>query len=519
MDADQLKNDLREGRIDADRLIDLFCSYQAQQQQRIQQLEKSNAEFQQEMIQLRKQLGGSATKIDESYSIKAEEKRQEARGSKKKKIRKESKKQRRGRIANEEKLRLADESEDVFPDGVAPDRCQFSHVRLVWRIRLGTAVRVAYRIFRGPKKQYGVIPGVLGRSEFGLEIVLTLAYLIHVTGVSFDKACLLLKFFQQVNVSKSQADALLHQLARHWESEFEILCALLANSLVVNTDETGWSIHSVWVFLSEKARILLFGVHKDAATLQQLLDPETFAGLVISDDAAVYANFSVAQKCWAHLLRKAIKLTLQAPDNADYRAFCDGLLAIYRQAQRVAQDKRLSEQGRKRKVAELVKAVRDLVAPVVLEGSSANELAHQRYLLANEVLRLALRDELFTFVVIKAVEQPNGASKPVGGTNNEAERANRQPAQARQTGRTSKTSHGARRTSILTSVLESLRLYLVDYTLRSVLDEIKHWQEDGRSCFRALLDKLKIELPEESVLDQVFPNRAGAATILPEPDG
>jgi hypothetical protein len=519
MDADQLKNDLREGRIDIARLIDLFCSYHAQQQQRIDQLEQQNAEFQQDNIRLRKQLGGSSANIDESYSIKAEEKRQEARGTKKKRKRKESRKQRRGRIANEEKLKLADDTEDVFPDGIDPDRCQFSHVRLIWRIRLGTAVRIAYRIFRGPKKQYGLIPGVLGRSEFGLEIVLTLAYLIHVAGLSFDKACLLVSFFQHLNVKKSQADALLHQLARHWESEFETLCALLANSLVVNTDETGWSIHSVWVFLSEKARILLFGVHKDAATLQKLLDPETFAGLVISDDAAVYANFSAAQKCWAHLLRKAIKLTLQEPDQTKHRTFCDGLLAIYRQAQRACRDKRLSDPGRERKVAELMKAVRDLVSPVVLEGASPHELAHNRYLLANEVLRLALRDELFTFVVTKPAEQPNGAMKPVGGTNNEAERANRQPAQARQTGRTSKTLHGARRTSILTSVLESLRLYLVDYTLSSVLEEIKRWQQAGQSCFRALLEKLKIEMPEESVLDGVFPNPAGAASNLPKPDG
>jgi len=53
---------------------------------------------------------------------------------------------------------------------------------------------------------------------------------------------------------------------------------------------------------------------------------------VISDDAAVYANFTHSQKCWAHLLRKAIKLTLLEPDNAEYRAFADRLLAIYREA-------------------------------------------------------------------------------------------------------------------------------------------------------------------------------------------
>jgi transposase len=64
----------------------------------------------------------------------------------------------------------------------------------------------------------------------------------------------------------------------------------------VHTDETSWSINSVWAFLSEKARVVLFGVHKDAVTLEQLLDPQTFGGLVISDDAAVYENFNQAQK-------------------------------------------------------------------------------------------------------------------------------------------------------------------------------------------------------------------------------
>jgi len=35
----------------------------------------------------------------------------------------------------------------------------------------------------------------------------------------------------------------------------------------VHSDETGWSINSVWAFLSEKVRVLFFGVHKNADTL------------------------------------------------------------------------------------------------------------------------------------------------------------------------------------------------------------------------------------------------------------
>ena len=137
----------------------------------------------------------------------------------------------------------------------------------MWRLEEGRAVLIAYQIYRGPNNQYGKIPGVLGRSEFGMEIVVEIAYFVYVIGLSFDKVCLTLQFLQNLPLGKTQADALLRQLSRHWQHEFDVLCTLLANSLVVHTDETSWSINSVWAFLSEKARVVFFGVHKDADTL------------------------------------------------------------------------------------------------------------------------------------------------------------------------------------------------------------------------------------------------------------
>src|SRR5205814_1484666 len=111
--------------------------------------------------------------------------------------------------------------------------------------------------------------GVLGRSEFGLEIVVEIAFFVYVMGLSFDKVCQTLRFLQNLPLGKTQADALLRQLSRHWQHEFDVLCTLLANSMVVHADETSWSINSVWAFVSEKARLLFFGVPKDAATLEQ----------------------------------------------------------------------------------------------------------------------------------------------------------------------------------------------------------------------------------------------------------
>jgi hypothetical protein len=437
--------------------------------------------------------------------MRAEEQRQQARGKSNK--RKKKNKGRRGRVTTAEKIAQAQRHEHVFPEGVANSACQESHVRPVWRLEHGRAVLIAYHIYRGPKSQYGKIPGVLGRGEFGIEIILQTAYLVYVLGLSFDKVCTLLQFFQDLRLRKSQADALLHRLARHWQKEFDVLCTLLAQSLVVHADETSWSLNSAWAFLSEKARLLFFGVHKDADTLQKILDPATFAGLVISDDAAIYAHFSKAQKCWAHLLRKAIKLTLQEPTNPAYRAFTDKLLAIYRRACRVQCDGRFGDAGRARQVAALDDEILELCAAMwfadlpPLEEGPANDYR----LLVNELMRLMLDKQLFTFVTAASATQPNGNNQAAAGTNNEAERTLRGAAQARVTSRTNKTLVGARRQTIVSSVLESLRLYLPRFTLTSVLAEVQRWLQVGRSCFVELLEKLNLTPAESSVLDQVYP--------------
>ena len=395
---------MQEGRIKPERLLDLIASLQQQlqaAQQRIEELEKK--------------LGGPPTaKLDEAYSVRSEEQRQGAQAKKKRK-----RKGGGGRLKTKDKIALAERSEPVYPEGSGPGDCYLSHTRPVWRLNQGRgrAVLIAYEIYRNSKGHYGRIPGVLGRSEFGLEIVAEVAHLVYVIGLSFDKVCQTLHFFQELKLSKSQVDALLYRLSRHWEHQFEVLCTLLANSLVVHTDETSWSINSVWAFLSEKSRLVLFGVNKDAETLKKILDPATFDGLVISDDYAVYANFSVSQKCWAHLLRKAIKLALQDPHDAEYRSLADGLLAIYRKAlARRASGRdvmaRLSDAGRAQKVSDLDLDIFDLCGPTwQADLPKVQGLQDDYRLLVDEIMRLTLAEQLFAFVTAKAVVQPNGVEK------------------------------------------------------------------------------------------------------------
>jgi hypothetical protein len=275
---------------------------------------------------------------------------------------------------------------------------------------------------------------------------------------------------------------------------------LLANSAVVYSDETSWSINSVWAFLTDKITVMFYGVHKDGDTLQQILDKEVFDGVLVSDDASIYRGFSKSQKCWAHLLRKAIKLTLQAPENKTYREFADALLAIYRKAKQIARDRRFGDAGRQRRVGELEDELLALCSSHCIDKSTGEEEVEGDYRrLVNEIMRLMLAQELFVFVTTDGVD----------GNNNASERELRDDAMRRNTGRTNKASRGAKRQTIISSVLRTLAKQLERFTLDGVIDEVKRWLAKGRSCFtdqaeEAGLSRSASQLAKDPLLTRII---------------
>jgi transposase len=192
---------------------------------------------------------------------------------------------------------------------------------------------------------------------------------------------------------------LLRQLARHWEGEFELLCNLIAHAAIVYMDETGWKIGaetcSLWVFASKLQCVFLFGCHKDDATLDWMLPPDVFAGIGVSDDAAVYRDrFVQGQKCWPHLLRKAIKLALLYPRRRKYQRFLDRLLQLYYDARRAAADGRLGAEGRKQRVAVLEGRLCEICQPYWRYGEEAppGTKPHERDFLnlVNELIQFSV---------------------------------------------------------------------------------------------------------------------------------
>jgi hypothetical protein len=485
MDVREVRTEVQSGRLSVEQLLEMF----EQQQRTIQRLLTEVTRLRERLAQYEPEVrregggGGPAGETPSAqYSLVAEERRRRGRRRRKKSP---------GRRRTELKFAEAQRFQDIYPPGVRPVDARLVRERAVWRLEEGRAVLVGYRVFCGPDGREPRIPGVTPRCEYGLEILVVLAFLVYVVGISLDKACAVLAFFCQLSLSKSEADALLRQLARHWEAEYETLCDLLTRAAVVYLDETGWKVGragcSLWTFATELQRVFLFGCHKDSQTLDQMLPPDVFQGIGVSDDAAVYRHrFRGAQKCWAHLLRKAIRFALLYPRKKTYQRFLDQLLALYSDAKRIAADQRLGPATRSARVADLEARLCDLCQPLWRDPTPQMKPPERDFAnLVNELLQRMMDQELFTFVLVPGVES----------TNNLTERLQRGPAQDRKIGRTSKSAAGAHRRSVIFSVLESLRANLEEFTLASVLAESRRWMAEGVSLFQKQWRALTGALP------------------------
>jgi transposase len=386
-----------------------------------------------------------------------------------------------GRKPREAKQQRVERTDDIHPPGVPPRRCELAREQCAWRLEEGRAVYVRYRIFR--ERGSPEVPPVFGlrnsRCEFGLEFHVVLAFLIYSVGMSIDQARAVIAFFTRMELSKSQADSLLNQLAADWEEDFNALCQLVAMAAVLYIDETGWKVGkracSTWIFTTLSHVVFLCGKGRGGNVLDGIL-PKGFPGIGVTDNYSAYEKrFSKHQKCWAHLLRKIISLMLRFPDKVAYRVFFEELYSIYREGVSYQKDQRLTA-GRIPRVALLQEKIRRLCVEAGQTVSKELPDDRQRFLrLQNELIECL--GNLFVFV-----EHPE-----VEATNNCSEQQARNEAQSRKAARTSKTERGAKRRSIITSVLGSLKRVLPQFTLRSVLEEVSRWCAAGISRFRSAL--------------------------------
>ena len=452
-----------------------------QQAERITQLEAEVEKSNSEIEQLKKLLSGKA----ESKTAKKPEFTENYSFDRKKRKKKRRKKS-TGRRSHHAKRDMIEKEHAVYRDGVARHKQVFHREQFAWRFIDGKTVYICYKIYDLPDSTQLPLPAGLrtSRSEFGIEIILTLAFLHYWIGISIDNVCETIQFFTGLKLSKSQADSLLNQLSADWNEQYDAIAQLIALSMLVYIDETGWKVGKrscyTWAFSTAMHVLFRCGVGRGKAEAQKILG-EYFSGIGVTDNYGAYTSlFTKHQLCWAHLICKAIKLALQNPDVPQYAAFLDALCDIYHEAVRCSRDSRLSI-GRAKKACELQDMIRSLCA-------EHNETIVENVTADHETTFIRLQNELIDNLncLFVFVEHPE-----VEPTNNRSERNVRREAEIRKGGRTSKTSAGAKRRSIIMTVLASLQTRFAKFTLDNLLSEIQRWREQGCSIFELELTGLQ----------------------------
>jgi hypothetical protein len=310
-------------------------------------------------------------------------------------------------------------------------------------------------------------------------------------------------FFTGLQLSKSQAGSLLKQLATDWDEQYDTIAELIALQMIVYIDETGWKVGSnscyTWVFSTAMHILYRCGVSRRKDEAAAVLG-DSFDGIGVTDDYVAYKNmFSQHQLCWAHLIRKAIKLALQNPDEPEYAEFLDQLCSIYDDAKdlRDVHAAALND-GFVKTASELGDIITRLQArietlctrhqePIVKTATEEQPPTPQHVetfiLLQRELMKNL--DCLFVFV-----EHPD-----VEPTNNRSERNVRREAEIRKGARTSKTATGAKRRSIIVTVFASLQTRIPKFTLSKLLEESDRWLTAGQSIFEQELQDLQANRP------------------------
>lgn len=391
-----------------------------------------------------------------------------------------------GRTPREKKNRKADRTEDVFPEGVPPWRCVQVSSRLVTHLRDGKMEAVLYRIYRKNwGKARGKLPHVMPKGEYGVEVAVSLAFLVYSLGLSHAQAIQVLSFFCGLEINESEADSLLSQISRLWEKEFESLCDLLLLSSLVHIDETGWKVGAencfAWIFKTLSHTVLLYGEKRNEEVLDKMLPRGIYKGIGITDCYRIYEKyFGTAQKCWAHFLRKIIKLKLLYPQKREYAVFFESLFALFRDAREIKKDETLTPEQKTMKVKVFTERIRTLCAEAEVRMDKNTIPDRKDYInLQKNLIRNI--DDLFTFVLHEGVEP----------TNNRAEQGFRFTARARNNYQTSKTEKGAKRRTVIASVLASLRQNLPDFSLKTITEESVRWLREGKSLFEIQMERLR----------------------------
>ena len=364
----------------------------------------------------------------------------------------------RSSVTGEDAARvIAIETETVCPDcgGLLIDKGFIE--RTVLESQPVKAQKILYRLSKGHcpycrRSIQASSPGVLPRSLFGNQLIITAAQMHYLHGIPIGRVC------EQLGILPGSIIDVFHNLARRFAPVVDQLIQMYRQSPVRHADETGWRINGkngyAWLFATNRISVFQFRNTRSARVPQAVFGEEPLSGVLVVDRYAGYNKVPCSiQYCYAHLLREVEDLEKEFPDCKEVKDFTRVMASLISAAMGL-RNQPLSDKIYYERASELKEQIQSVVA------SKSHQLGIRR-------IQDIFHDNthrLYHWV----------SDRRVPAENNLAERDLRPTVIARKVSFGSFSDAGAETRGVLMSVFHSLKKQFSDpaYHLKSVLDQI-----------------------------------------------
>ena len=300
-----------------------------------------------------------------------------------------------------------------------------------------------YWCSRCKKIVFPTVTDALPKAQIGLRLVVFSAWLHYLVGVSVQNIVKILSVVCRFPVSAGGLTQAWKNLAFLLEPYYQNIAQTIAQSGVLNADETGWRLngitHWLWCFTTPRLCYYLITKSRGSPVVKEVLGV-LFKGILICDFWGAYNKLSALakQRCFYHLFTEMIKVDKKKASPA-WKAFRKKLSRLLKDAIRLADKKPQLEPS---DFARLKEKLYQRLNQFLVEPQKDPD-AHR---LIKRLKRH--RNELFTFLEHEGVSPYN----------NHAEQQMRKPVLTRKVSQQNRSAQGAKTQAILMSLFRTAEL-------------------------------------------------------------
>jgi transposase len=290
---------------------------------------------------------------------------------------------------------------------------------------------------------YAKVAAALPNAMIGLRLVVFTAWLHYLIGVSVNNIVKMLAVFANFTVTAGGLTQAWKNLACALAPVYNHIGQRVAQSAVLNADETGWRIngvtHWLWCFATQKFCYYVIDRSRGSPVVKTVFGT-IFKGILICDFWGAYNKIRALakQRCFYHLFTELLKVD-KRNSSQGWKAFRKKLSRLLKDAIRLSMRKNHLDSSHYDRLSKRLHGRLDQLLQGTYDDKDAKRL----------IKRLKRhRNELFTFLKYEAVSPYN----------NHAEQQMRKPVLTRKVSQQNRSQHGAKTQAVLMTLFRSAEL-------------------------------------------------------------